>query len=111
MNCGNSMVKISTGGNAKLVANAHPVAGPLSARGEYYRTYGKCVTVLLEEFDHYKVTNGQIVFAYQSAADRYNAAAAAVTPTVKRLTELKEERKALMQSQLKRWLHIVDVIH
>jgi len=83
----------------------------LSARGEYYRTYGKCVTVLLEEFDHYKVTNGQIVFAYQSAADRYNAAAAAVTPTVKRLTELKEERKALMQSQLKRWLHIVDSSH
>ena len=83
----------------------------LSARGEYYRTYGKCVTVLLGEFDHYKVTNGQIVFAYQSAADRYNAAAAAVTPTVKRLTELKEERKALMQSQLKRWLHIVDSSH
>jgi len=69
------------------------------------------VTVLLGEFDHYKVTNGQIVFAYQSAADRYNAAAAAVTPTVKRLTELKEERKALMQSQLKRWLHIVDSSH
>ena len=80
----------------------------LSERGEYYRTYGKCVTVLLEEFDHYKVTNGQIIFAYQSAADRYNAAAGAVTPTVKRLTDLKEERKALMQSQLKRWLHIVD---
>jgi len=80
----------------------------LSARGEYYRTYGKCVTVLLGEFDHYKVTNGQIIFAYQSAADRYNAAAGAVTPTVKRLTDLKEERKALMQSQLKRWLHIVD---
>ena len=80
----------------------------LSERGEYYRTYGKCVAVLLEEFDHYKVTNGQIIFAYQSAADRYNAAAGAVTPTVKRLTDLKEERKALMQSQLKRWLHIVD---
>ena len=80
----------------------------LSARGEYYRTYGTCVTVLLEEFDHYKVTNGQIVFAYQSAADRYNAAARGVTPAVKRLTELKEERKALMQSQLTRWLHIVD---
>jgi len=80
----------------------------LAARGEYYRTYGKCVAVLLEEFDHYKVTNGQIIFAYQSAADRYNAAAGAVTPTVKRLTDLKEERKALMQSQLKRWLHIVD---
>ena len=83
----------------------------LSARGEYYRTYGKCVAVLLGEFDHYKVTNGQIVFAYQSAADRYNAAAGAVTPTVKRLTELKEERKALMQSQLTRWLHIVDSGH
>lgn len=83
----------------------------LSARGEYFRAYGKCVTILLEEFDHYKVTNGQIVFAYQSAADRYNVAASAVTPTVKRLTELKEERKALVQSQLKRWLHIVDSSH
>jgi hypothetical protein len=69
------------------------------------------VTILLGEFDHYKVTNGQIVFAYQSAADRYNAAASVVTPPVKRLIELKEERKALMQSQLKRWLHIVDSSH
>jgi hypothetical protein len=83
----------------------------LSARGEYYRTYGKCVTVLLGEFDHYSVTNGRIIFANQSAADRYNAAAGAVMPAVKRLTELKEERKALIQSQLKRWLHIVDSNH
>jgi hypothetical protein len=69
------------------------------------------VTVLLGEIGHYNVTNGQIIFAYQSAADRYNAAAGAVTPAVKHLTELKEERKALMQSQLKRWLHIVDSSH
>jgi hypothetical protein len=83
----------------------------LSARGEYYRTYAKCVTVLLGEFGHYNVRNGQIIFADQSAVDRYNAAAGAVTPAIKRLTELKEERNALMQSQQRRWLQIVDRNH
>jgi hypothetical protein len=87
------------------------VSKTLSARGDYYRTYGKCVTLLLGEFAYYNVANGRIIFTAQSSADRYNAAASAVTPAVKRITELKEERKALMQSQLKRWLHIADTSH
>lgn len=80
----------------------------LSARGEFYRAYGKCVQVLLSEFGRYNVANGQFIFPFQSAADRYNAAVGPMTSAAKRIAELQEERKAIVQSQLKRWMHVVD---
>jgi hypothetical protein len=80
----------------------------LAARGEFYRAYGKCVQILLSEFGRYNVANGQFIFPFQSTADRYNAAAGPMSSAAKRIAELQEERKMVVQSQLKRWLHVVD---
>ena len=83
------------------------VAKMLAARVEFYRAYGECVALLLREFGSYKVTNGQFIFQAQSTADRYNAAANAMTAALKRSAELKEERNKIAQSQLKRWQQFV----
>ena len=80
----------------------------LSARGEFYRAYGKCVQILLGEIGRYSVANGQFIFPFQSAADRYNAAAGSMASAARRIAELQEERKTTVQSQRKRWLHVVD---
>lgn len=80
----------------------------LSARAEFYRAYQKCVAVLVGEFGIYKVTNGQFIFPLQYMADRYNAAANAMTAAAKRVAELEEERKALMKSHLKGWESFVN---
>jgi hypothetical protein len=80
----------------------------LSARAEFYRAYEKYVAVLVGEFGAYKVTNGQFIFPLQRTAERYNAAANAMTAAAKRVAELEEERKTLMQSQLAGWEQFVS---
>jgi hypothetical protein len=79
----------------------------LSGRADYYRAYQNYVAVLLGEFGTYKVANGQFIFPFQRAADRYNAAANAMTAAAKRVADLEEERKALAQSQREEWEQLV----
>jgi hypothetical protein len=80
----------------------------LLARAEYYRAYEKYVAVLVGEFGAYKMANGQFIFPLQRTAERYNAAANAMTAAAKRVAELEEERKTLMQSQLAAWVQFVN---
>jgi hypothetical protein len=80
----------------------------LSGRADYYRAYESYVAVLAGEFGSYKVVNGQFIFPFQRAADRYNAAANAMTATTKRVAELEEERKTLPQSQQEEWEQLVN---
>jgi hypothetical protein len=75
----------------------------LLARAEFYRAYEKYVAVLVGESGAYKMTNGQFIFPLQRTAERYNVAANAMTAAAKRVAELEEERKTLMQSQLIGW--------
>jgi hypothetical protein len=78
------------------------------ARAEFYRAYEKCVAVLVGEFGAYKVVNGQFIFPLRPAADRYNVAANAMTAAAKRVAELEEEGKQLMQSQQEGWEQFVS---
>jgi hypothetical protein len=80
----------------------------LLARAEFYRAYEKYVGVLVGEFGAYKVANGQFMFPLQRTAERYNVAANAMTAAAKRVAELEEERKTLMQSQLAGWEQFVN---
>jgi hypothetical protein len=86
------------------------VAKMLSARVEFYRAYDECVGLLIREFGSYKVTNGQFIFALQPTANRYNAAARAMTAALERNAELKEERNKIALSQLKRWQQFVEAL-
>ena len=80
----------------------------LSARADYYRAYEGYVAILAGEFGAYKVVNGQFIFPLQRTADRYNAAAQAMTAAAKRVAELQEERRQLLQSQLQGWEQFAD---
>jgi hypothetical protein len=80
----------------------------LLARAEFYRAYGKYVAVLVGEFGAYKVANGQFTFSLQRTVERYNVAANAMTAAARRVAELEEERKTLMQSELKGWEQFVN---
>ena len=80
----------------------------LSARADYYRAYEDYVAVLAGEFGAYKVVNGQFIFPLQRTADRYNAAAQAMTAAAKRVAELQEERRQLLQSQQQGWEQFAD---
>jgi hypothetical protein len=80
----------------------------LLARAEFYRAYEKYVGVLVGESGAYKVANGQFIFPLQRTAERYNVAANAMTAAAKRVAELEEEGKTLMQSQLAGWEQFVN---
>src|ERR1019366_3982031 len=69
----------------------------LSARADYYRAYENYVAVLVGEFGAYKVVDGQFIFSFQPAVNRYNVAARAMTLAAKRVAELEEERKSLLK--------------
>jgi hypothetical protein len=79
-----------------------------SARADYYRAYESYVAVLAGEFGSYKVVDGQFIFPLQRTVDRYLVAAHALTVAAKRVAELEEERKRLMQSQQEGWEQFVD---
>src|SRR6202158_598048 len=80
----------------------------LSARADFYRAYENYVAVLVGEFGAYKVVNGQFIFPFQHAVDRYNVAAQAMTVAAKRVAELEEERKSRLKSQQEGWLQLVN---
>jgi hypothetical protein len=80
----------------------------LSARAGFYRAYETYVAVLFGEFGAYKVVDGQFIFPFQLTANRYNAAAQAMTLAAKRVAELEEERKGLLKSQQERWEQFVN---
>ena len=80
----------------------------MSARAEYYRAYDKCAAVLVADFGIYKVTNGQFVFPLQYMANRYNAAAGAKAAAAKRIAELEEKQRTLMQPSPKAWARFVS---
>jgi hypothetical protein len=82
----------------------------LSARADYYRAYESYVAVLVGEFGAYKVVDGQFIFPLQRTLDRYNVAAHAMTVAAKRVAELEEERKKLVQSQQVEWEQLVSTI-
>jgi hypothetical protein len=79
----------------------------LASRAEYYNAYEKCVALLVRDFGIYKVANGQFVFPFQSSANGYNRAAAAMTAAAQRTSEFDDERTKLRQSQLSRWKSFV----
>ena len=82
-------------------------SGMLSARADFYRAYQNYVAVLVGEFGAYKVVSGQFIFPLQRTVDRYNVAAQAMTAAAKRVAQLDEEGKRLLQSQQERWLQFV----
>jgi hypothetical protein len=80
----------------------------LPARAEFYRAYDNYLAVLVREFGTYKIDNGQFVFPFQLAVNRYNAAAQAMNAAAARVTELEQERKSLQASQQERWTQLVS---
>jgi hypothetical protein len=80
----------------------------LPARADFYRAYDNYVAVLVREFGTYKVVNGEFVFPFQLAVNRYNAAAQAMNAAAARVGELEQERKSLQTSQQERWTQIVS---
>jgi len=80
----------------------------LPARADFYRAYDNYVAVLIREFGTYKVVNGQFVFPFQLAVNRYNVAAEAMNVAATRVNELDQERKSLLTSQHERWMQLVS---
>lgn len=80
----------------------------LPARAEFYRAYDAYVAVLVREFGTYKVDNGQFVFPFQLAVNRYNAAAQAMNAAAARVAELEQERKTMLASQQARWAQLTS---
>jgi hypothetical protein len=75
-----------------------------SANAELYRATAGYVALLIEQFEHYKVsTNGHFMFSSQSIADRYDVASKQIDDAIKRISELEEERKNLAQFQQEQW--------
>jgi hypothetical protein len=100
-----SFMEAIDGRHAQTLAYA---AKMLSGRADYYRAYEKYVAVLAGEFGTYKVENGQFIFPFQRAVDRYNLAAKAMDAAAKRMAELDEEGKTLAQSQQEGWEKFVS---
>ena len=80
----------------------------LLARADYYRARERYVAILVGELGAYKVVDGQFMFPLQTTVNRYNAAAHAMTLAAKRVAELDDERRKLLQSKLKAWEQLVD---
>jgi hypothetical protein len=80
----------------------------LPARADFYHAYDDYVAVLVREFGTYKIDNGQFVFPFQLAVNRYNAAAQAMTAAAAHVDELEQERKSLLMSQRERWTQLVS---
>ena len=84
------------------------VARMLAARGEFYRAYDNYVAVLVREYGTYRIDNGQFVFPFQHAVNRYNAAAQAMTAAAARMADLDRERQSLRTSQPEQWTQLVS---
>jgi len=79
----------------------------LAARGEFYRAYDNYVAVLVREYGTYKVDNGQFVFPFQHAVNRYNAAAQAMTAAASRMADIDRKRQSLRTSQPEQWTQLM----
>jgi hypothetical protein len=79
----------------------------LQARADFYHAYANYVSFLIGEFGVYKTVNGEFIFPFQRTVDRYNVTAQAMMVAAKRVAELEEERKKLVQSQQEAWLRFV----
>lgn len=79
----------------------------LTARADFYRTYETYVALLVGEFGGYKAVNGQFIFPNQRTVDRYNIAAHAMAVAGKRVGELEQERRRLVQLQQEQWRQFV----
>ncbi len=79
----------------------------LSPRADFYRAYGNYFAVLVGKFGAFKVVKGEFIFPFQRTADRYNAAANAMTVAAKRVAEL-EEGKGQLKSQQQGWEQFVN---
>jgi hypothetical protein len=77
------------------------------ARADLYRAYGNYVAFLIGEFGTYKAVNGQLTFPMQRTADRYNVVGSAMNAAAKRVSDLDDERKTMVQSQQERWDRLV----
>jgi hypothetical protein len=78
------------------------------ARAELYRALENSVAILIEQIGNYKVaSNGQFVFSSTTTADRYNGTAREINAAAKRVAELQDEGKQLMQSQQEGWERLV----
>lgn len=78
-----------------------------SARADYYRAYERYVAVLAGEFGAYKLVNGEFSFPLQRTAQRYNAAADAMTAAAGRMVEVEQERSRLTGPPQAGWEHLV----
>ena len=92
-------------GHAELVGLTSQV---LMARADFYRTYETYVVLLVGEFGGYKVVNGQFIFPIQRTVDRYNIAAHAMAVAAKRVAELEQERRRLLQMKQEQWNQFVQ---
>jgi hypothetical protein len=79
----------------------------MSARTGFYHAYESYVAVLAREFGSYKVVDGQFIFPFQPAVDRYNAAGRAMTVAGTSVADLERQRQSLRQSQQAAWLQFV----
>jgi hypothetical protein len=80
----------------------------MAARAEFYRAYESYVAVIAGEFGTYKVVDGQFIFPLQRTVDRYNIAATAMSAATKRVVELGEERKNLLNAQQAAWVQFAN---
>jgi hypothetical protein len=70
------------------------------ARAEFYRAYGDCIEILIEQFGAFKIgKSGEFVFSDNAIVERYNIAANAMTAASKRVADLEDEGKKLTQAQ------------
>ncbi len=92
----------------RLAANQTFNMKMMLARSELYRALSNSVDVLIENFGTYKIANGQMIFANQSTADRFNVASKWVIEAAERVTALDGERKQLIQSQQDGWERFIS---
>ena len=70
------------------------------ARSEFYRAYGDSLSILIEQHGAFKIgKSGQFIFSSNPIAERYNVATNAMNAAAKRVANLEDEGKKLMQMQ------------
>jgi hypothetical protein len=79
----------------------------MNARAELYRALEDVYAIFLAQFGAYRVINGQIQFASQSATAQYLTASRALSEKAGRIEELDRERIALMRAQQEGWERFV----
>ena len=98
-----------TGIDKRHAATTAFTSKQMHARAQLYQSFGKELDILIEQFGNYKVeANGQFVFSNQQLADRYDTAASEATAAAKRIAELDNEGKILVQRQQEEWERLIS---